>query len=1406
MRRQNIKSSVRTVSLTIIVLFILSIINPVFAVFGDVSNVTVDGDALNIFSGTDQLIVQVCKPDLLKVDYRPGGSFSEETPMINPDKVWTKGNITSIDIVSDPMVITTSKMVVKITKIPFRISVYDISGNLLIKEADEGGVYIGGVNFTHNPGDNFYGIYGYSCGANSSAGLLRNNGGSVAAGNQGGCGAPFVWSTNGYGVLVDSDGGAFSIDSTKLNYSGVSKKNTEYFIMVGNPEDIMISATDITGKAPMFPKWATGFTNTEWGISESELNTIVDTYRSKRIPIDNYCLDFDWKAWGQNNYGEFTWNTTKFPGAASMTLKTVMDAKGIKLSGIQKPRIHTGTVQANDVTNGGWWLPGSSAYTDYSSQLEVKNVDFSKAGLRAWWWSHMKSAYDKGLQGYWNDEVDVNFPNLHGLYMQKAMFDGQRSYANKRVWSINRNFYLGAQRYAYGLWSGDIGSSFDIMAAQRERMLSAVNLGEAKWGMDSGGFNGTPSSELYARWIEFSAFTPMFRVHGQNNQQRQPWEYGSVAEEAAKKIMQFRYTLIPYVYAYDRQAYETGIGLVKPLAFAYPDDINVANYKDAWMFGDYFLVSPVMKSAQTSKSIYLPAGTWIDYSDGTIYAGEQYVTLAVDSTNWDDVPLFIKKGAIIPTQDFMNYVGEKPVSNIYLDVFPDTEETSFNYYDDDGNTYDYENGSYFKQTITSLYAADSETLNIGAKSGAYTPELQYYITKVHMTSNAPVTVDGQPVTKYGSYTELLNANGEGWTAGADTYGNVVYIKVAAGNEKNIVIPGTIPDPPSPPKPVFIYEAENAVISGGAGINSNHSGYSGDGFVDGYQNSGATTTFNVNVSTAGSYLLDLRYANATGAVKTVSIYINGVKLKSAAFPNLSNWDTWSNAVEQVTLNSGSNAITYKYDSGDTGNINLDYIILTSLDAEPPTAPEGLKSTGKSGSTVNLSWMASTDNMGIGGYKIYRDGKAVNSRLVTDTAYTDTGLIPDTSYTYYVKAVDASGNESVASETISVTTDPPDTLPPTAPGDLRNTGKTGSTVSLSWTASNDNVGVSGYTVYRNGTAVNSKLITDTSYTDTGLIPNTTYTYYVTAKDGAANESATSSMISVTTNPDSQGPTAPGALTSTGKTANSISLSWIASTDNVSVAGYTIYRDGTAVNSTLITETIYTDNGLSPGKTYSYYVKATDAAGNQSQASNTITAATDSLGSKTTIYYKRGYSTPYIHYTQADGNWTTPPGVPMKDCGDTYSGYSVINDIDMGTNTTLQACFNNGSGAWDNNGGKNYIFSPGTYTIANGIIYEGPPKSVQVTFTVNNAYTMDGQNVYITGNIAELGNWAPASAAGPALCPNYPTWTLTAALPAGQAIEFKAIKKDGAGKVIWESGGNHRYTVPASDTGSVSIDWQN
>jgi hypothetical protein len=138
-----------------------------------------------------------------------------------------------------------------------------------------------------------------------------------------------------------------------------------------------------------------------------------------------------------------------------------------------------------------------------------------------------------------------------------------------------------------------------------------------------------------------------------------------------------------------------------------------------------------------------------------------------------------------------------------------------------------------------------------------------------------------------------------------------------------------------PAPGTKYEAENAALSGGAAVNTNHTGYSGTGFVDGYWNSGATTTFTVNAGSAGTYNVDLRYSNAMGSNETLSIYVNGTKLRQVSLSNLANWDTWSDKIDTLTLNAGNNTIAYKYDTGDTGNVNLDYISLTATATATPT---------------------------------------------------------------------------------------------------------------------------------------------------------------------------------------------------------------------------------------------------------------------------------------------------------------------------------------------------------------------------------------------------------------------------------------------------------------------------------------
>ena len=762
---------------------------------------TLSNDTLTIKSGSDILDLQACSSEILKVNYKPNGEESEDTLVLDPNKKWENGNIVSADLKSNPIVIKTNKMIVKVNKEDLSISVYNSSNGLLVKQSTLPSEKT--LTLNHNSGQNFYGISAEG-NTNMSDSTLRTGSRNVTAGSQGHGGGPFTWTTSGYGILVDSDGGSIDIQDTSISYKGISKVDTEYYILVGNPTEILQAQAKVSGTSPMFPKWATGFTNTQWGwpsdqgTAEEQLKKVIDTYRAKEIPIDNFCLDFDWKLWGTgDDYGEFTWNYHNFPSAPSGQLKSYMDAKGLKLTGIVKPRLFTGTQEAADMDANGWWYSRTGVIQDYCAKKPVKQVDFSKEGLRKWWWQQSQKAFDLGLVGFWNDEVDLDngFQNFDGLNMQRAIYDGQTAYTSEqRVWSINRNYYTGAQRYGYGLWSGDIRTGFDSMKYHKDKLIGSINLGEAKWGMDTGGFIGTPDSENYTRWIQFSAFTPIFRVHGQDinegNKVRYPWAYGEKAEAAAKSVMQLRYKLIPYIYKYDNDAYENGVGLIKSLMMAYPNDPNVAEYTDAWMFGDYLLVSPVLDQGQTNKSIYLPKGTWIDYAKGTTYTGGQTINYAVDAVNWSDVPLFIKQGAIIPSQDYENYVGEKKMTNIYVDCFPDTKASSFEYYDDDGNSTSYKEGNYFKQNFT-LSRNDHWTgveFTTTAKTGTYTPDVKYYIVKMHVKSNGVPTIDGNSVSKFNSLESLKSASQEGYATGTDVYGDVVYVKIAAGKFKTIDVP------------------------------------------------------------------------------------------------------------------------------------------------------------------------------------------------------------------------------------------------------------------------------------------------------------------------------------------------------------------------------------------------------------------------------------------------------------------------------------------------------------------------------------------------------------------------------------------------------------------------------------------
>src|SRR5436190_1231110 len=269
-----------------------------------------------------------------------------------------------------------------------------------------------------------------------------------------------------------------------------------------------------------------------------------------------------------------------------------------------------------------------------------------------------------------------------------------------------------------------------------------------------------------------------------------------------------------------------------------------------------------------------------------------------------------------------------------------------------------------------------------------------------------------------------------------------------------------------------------------------------------------------------------------------------------------------------------------------------------DATPPSIPAELTATAGT-AAINLAWSASTDNVGVTGYIVKRDGIQVGT--TSSLTYTDSGLSSATTYGYTVAASDASGNVSPESATVSATTGHAvDTTPPSTPAGLVAAAAGGSVISLAWSASTDNVGVTGYIVKRNGIQVATP-ITTTSYADTGLSSATTYSYTVAARDAAGNISSNSASA-IATIPDTTAPSTPTGVTAAAAGATAINLSWNPSTDNVGVTGYIVKRNGVQVGPPTTT-TSYADTGLSSATTDSYTVAAGDGAGNVSSESAVV-----------------------------------------------------------------------------------------------------------------------------------------------------------------------------------------------------------
>ena len=926
-------------------------------------------DSFQMPVGDDVLHAKALSPGILRLDLLAHGVSDPHTPVLDPGAQFPGDAKAWVDSDTRNIRLKTTDFELQVQRTSSQLTILDSAGNILLRQAGKQRIQVNpknqgstGVTFGHDKKANFYGIHNSAEWTKPKVPVLKDGQGvpngtyKVEASAEGGGGAPFAWTTSGYGILVDSDGGYFHINDDEISFYYGNPKPEDYgrnyfrpnsltvFIFFGPPKAIFQSLAMTSGKMPLFPKWVYGFTNSQWGTDQHLLRHYLETYRARDIPIDNFTLDFDWKDWGTSHYGEFRWNPVKYSQALlpndnpEALINWTRDLE-CKITGIMKPRIIISTVkgQLEPMTTQGAsakkldiFLPGEKPFADYFSELMSLDLDFYKPLCRQWYWhaTWVHQCMEHGIAGFWNDEADQgNTGNFQFLHMQQSLYEGQRGVRpNDRVWSINRNFYLGSQRYAYATWSGDISTGFHVMREQTLAMINTINMGQMRWAQDTGGFNGQPTPEVYARWFQFTAVCPTLRTHCTNGQRRQPWVFGDQACETVKQAIRQRYTWFFYTYAVEHAAcMQTGVGIVRPLTFDYPDDSNVTSMADQWMFGDWILCAPVLEKLgnQTGESvtrrIYLPAGEWTDYFRGDHYTGGQWINYALNPDSWMDWPLFIKQGAIIPAVEPVRAIHTAAPEVVYMDIHPTSTATSGLFYDDDGASYGYEKNEFHRQEITAKTDGQRTVVTVSPRLGTYQSSVKHFILRVHGKAAAHVTVNGSHVHDAGTGTALAHDN-ISWAADMDVAGPMTLIKIPCDSQTEVILNGT----KDLTKRSEVFRAADASLSGPTRqdrpiINHNDKGES---WVAGLDTLAMAATFYLRRREAGKYHAIFHVSNPTALEKqSANIYINGRFYKTLKIPPARMARPWAAVQVHLQLAAGNNTVMVRHDEGTTGKFSL-----------------------------------------------------------------------------------------------------------------------------------------------------------------------------------------------------------------------------------------------------------------------------------------------------------------------------------------------------------------------------------------------------------------------------------------------------------------------------------------------------
>ncbi len=744
-----------------------------FQFIGEVKNYTQKRNVVEIECSNANVQIIIMADDLVRIrmtrekEFPPDFSYSvmpiSKSPTLFP-----------IEDQGRQLKISTKELAIQVQKSPCRISFYDLKNNLLCKDHDSYGmgwkdsqVYC----WKELHDEPFYGLGEKTRGLNKRGNAYTMWNSDVPAYSttydpiyQS---HPFFLSMhqgNGFGIFFDNSyRSRFNLGAgTDQFYSfGAEDGLMDYYFFYGPGFDkILKMYGELVGTVPLPPKWSLGYQQCRWSYyPDSEVMSLAQKFRDKEIPCDVIYLDIHY----MDGYRCFTWHPENFPQPKKMV--DALGDMGFKVAVIIDPgiKVDPNYYVFQQGREGDYFckMPDGSFYQGQVWPGWCHFPDFSNSEARTWWGGLHQNLIDTGIMGFWddmnepatwggtfpdivqfNDEGNIadhsKMHNLYALLMTQSTYEGVKKLRpTQRPFVLTRAGFAGVQRFS-SVWTGDNVASWEHLKLAMQMCLGLSMSGVSFCGSDVGGFMGAPSPELFTRWIQLGAFTPLFRAHTCiDTPDQEPWSFGDRHEAINKNFIQLRYQLLPYLYDAFRESSEYNAPIMRPMVYCYQSDPRTVYIDDQFMFGEDLLIAPVTQENQQARSVYLPEGDWYDFWNGEKVSGpvDKLVSAPLER-----IPVFAKAGAIFPMQPVMNFVGEKNIDPLILHLYPKQGVVRDSLYEDDGNSFDFEKGDYCVTPYEMSVERKQFSFIVEKRLGKFAPPDRSYLLKIHFLDEKIIAV------------------------------------------------------------------------------------------------------------------------------------------------------------------------------------------------------------------------------------------------------------------------------------------------------------------------------------------------------------------------------------------------------------------------------------------------------------------------------------------------------------------------------------------------------------------------------------------------------------------------------------------------------------------------------------------